>query len=266
MLDLLGRRRRCRTQASASTSSMRSTRQDAAAPRCSASSAGRRLHRQARRRRRGRAAGQSRSRHAAFRGVPGRGLALPRVASRSCKQKRRSGERAARRGLPRSRRRDQSCRSSATASRTRRRRSTTSDLSRRAAARCARLKAAGFMLVVVTNQPDVGKGMQRREVVDAMHAPASAAALPVDDISMCTHRAGRSCDCRKPKPGMLLAAARELGIDLAAASWSATAGATLKLAEPLVAGRSSSTLTIRPRRRRPTRYWVAAEAADVVRQ
>ncbi len=35
---------------------------------------------------------------------------------------------------------------------------------------CARLKAAGFLLVVITNQPDVGRGLQRRETVEAMHA------------------------------------------------------------------------------------------------
>ncbi|MDO8941564.1 MAG: HAD-IIIA family hydrolase, partial [Desulfobacterales bacterium] len=77
-----------------------------------------------------------------------------------------------------------------------------------------RLKNAGFWLVVVTNQPDVAKGIQRREVVDAMH-DLLRAMLPVDDIRVCWCPEGPSCDCYKPKPGLLLEAARDLGIDLA---------------------------------------------------
>jgi len=79
----------------------------------------------------------------------------------------------------------------------------------------ARLRDAGFRLVVVTNQPDVARGTQRREVVDAMHA-ALAAALPLDDIRVCDHDDRDGCACRKPKPGMLEAAARESGVSLPA--------------------------------------------------
>jgi D-glycero-D-manno-heptose 1,7-bisphosphate phosphatase len=77
-----------------------------------------------------------------------------------------------------------------------------------------RLRAAGFLNVVVTNQPDVATGKQRREVVDAMHARLLAD-LPIDAIKVCFHVDADGCDCRKPRPGMLLEAARELGIDLA---------------------------------------------------
>lgn len=86
-------------------------------------------------------------------------------------------------------------------------------------AACAKLKAAGFLLVVVTNQPDVGRGMLKREIVETIHADMCQQ-LPIDRVEVCYHPGqGQSdCDCRKPRPGMLLRAARELGIDLAQ-SW-----------------------------------------------
>lgn len=77
----------------------------------------------------------------------------------------------------------------------------------------ARLHAAGFCLVVVTNQPDVGAGKLRREVVEQMHARLRAW-LPLDDIKVCYHTDADRCACRKPNPGLLLEAARERGIDL----------------------------------------------------
>jgi len=80
-----------------------------------------------------------------------------------------------------------------------------------------RLHAAGFLLVVVTNQPDVSTGLTRREAVGEMHRRLREW-LPVDDIKVCCHVEADGCDCRKPKPGMLLAAARERGIDLRS-SW-----------------------------------------------
>ena len=81
---------------------------------------------------------------------------------------------------------------------------------------CAQLKAAGFLLIVATNQPDVGRGTQRREVVEAMHA-AMCAALPIDRVEVCYDPGqGEPSEFRKPAPGMLLRAARELRIDLAA--------------------------------------------------
>jgi D-glycero-D-manno-heptose 1,7-bisphosphate phosphatase len=77
-----------------------------------------------------------------------------------------------------------------------------------------RLKAAGFLLVVVTNQPDVANGLTTKETVEAMHAEVRSR-LPVDDIAVCYHVDGDDCACRKPKPGMILKAAQEHGIDLA---------------------------------------------------
>lgn len=67
----------------------------------------------------------------------------------------------------------------------------------------ARLKQAGYRLVVVTNQPDVARGEQDRRVVDAINA-ALLASLPLDEVRVCYHDDRDGCACRKPKPGLLL--------------------------------------------------------------
>ncbi len=77
------------------------------------------------------------------------------------------------------------------------------------------LKAAGLLLIGVTNQPDVARGMQRREVVESINQ-AVAAALPLDDMLVCYHDDRDGCECRKPRPGLLVQAAAKHGIDLAA--------------------------------------------------
>jgi D-glycero-D-manno-heptose 1,7-bisphosphate phosphatase len=84
---------------------------------------------------------------------------------------------------------------------------------------CRRLKQAGFVLIVVTNQPEVGRGTMKKEVVETMHA-RMCRELPIDRVGVCYHPGhGLShCDCRKPKTGLLVAAAQELNIDLAQ-SW-----------------------------------------------
>uniref|UniRef100_Q02BY5 D,D-heptose 1,7-bisphosphate phosphatase n=1 Tax=Solibacter usitatus (strain Ellin6076) TaxID=234267 RepID=Q02BY5_SOLUE len=76
------------------------------------------------------------------------------------------------------------------------------------------LKRAGYLLIVVTNQPDVARGTQSREAVNSMNA-AVGAALPVDEFLVCWHDDGEDCDCRKPKPGLVMAAAERHQIDLA---------------------------------------------------
>ncbi len=80
---------------------------------------------------------------------------------------------------------------------------------------CRRLKQAGYLLVVATNQPDVGRGTLKQEAVEEIHAEMRRQ-LPLDRVEVCYHpgKGLSGCDCRKPKPGMLLRAARELHIDL----------------------------------------------------
>jgi D-glycero-D-manno-heptose 1,7-bisphosphate phosphatase len=77
-----------------------------------------------------------------------------------------------------------------------------------------RLKDLGLLLLVVTNQPDVGRGRQTRERVEEIHALLQSC-LPIDDIFVCYHANDEDCICRKPKPGLLLQAARKYSIDLA---------------------------------------------------
>ena len=77
-----------------------------------------------------------------------------------------------------------------------------------------RLKAAGFKVIVITNQPDIATGRTDRATVAAMHDEIRRR-LDVDDIKLCAHVDADNCHCRKPKPGMLLEAANEWGIDLA---------------------------------------------------
>ena len=76
------------------------------------------------------------------------------------------------------------------------------------------LAAAGFALVVVTNQPDVARGTQDRAAVEAMN-DLLCRELPLLGVLACYHDGPDGCACRKPKPGMLLEAARRWGLDLA---------------------------------------------------
>ena len=75
------------------------------------------------------------------------------------------------------------------------------------------LRAAGYLLIVVSNQPDVARGRQTREAVEEINARLRRE-LPLDEIRVCYHDEGDGCSCRKPAPGMLHDAAREHGISL----------------------------------------------------
>lgn len=78
---------------------------------------------------------------------------------------------------------------------------------------CARLVDAGWLLVVVTNQPDVARGTTTTAEVDAINA-AVTDGLPIAEVVVCAHDDVDDCACRKPRPGMLVAAAERHGIDL----------------------------------------------------
>ena len=75
------------------------------------------------------------------------------------------------------------------------------------------LREAGFMLIVVTNQPDVARGTTPRAVVEQINNHLHAC-LPIDEFRTCYHDSIDGCDCRKPLPGALFAAAKEHDIDL----------------------------------------------------
>jgi D-glycero-D-manno-heptose 1,7-bisphosphate phosphatase len=76
-----------------------------------------------------------------------------------------------------------------------------------------RLRAIGYRLVVVTNQPDVGRGTMARETVEAIHAQMLKT-LALDGIEVCLHGGSEDCDCRKPRPGMLVRDGTAHGIDM----------------------------------------------------
>jgi D-glycero-D-manno-heptose 1,7-bisphosphate phosphatase len=84
---------------------------------------------------------------------------------------------------------------------------------------CRALKAAGFLLVVATNQPEVGRGTLERTEVERMHARLLELVPEIDRVEVCYDPGrGEKSLRRKPAPGMLLDAAKALGIDMAR-SW-----------------------------------------------
>jgi D-glycero-D-manno-heptose 1,7-bisphosphate phosphatase len=76
-----------------------------------------------------------------------------------------------------------------------------------------RLAEAGLLPIVVTNQPEVGRGLIAPAVLEEMHERLRKA-VPVEDIFVCVHDSRDGCECRKPKPGMLYAAAEKWDVDL----------------------------------------------------
>ena len=76
-----------------------------------------------------------------------------------------------------------------------------------------KLHDANYLLIVVTNQPDVARRITKREDVELINAFLSTQ-LPIDDFKTCYHDSEYKCSCRKPLPGALLEAAQEHDIDL----------------------------------------------------
>jgi D-glycero-D-manno-heptose 1,7-bisphosphate phosphatase len=72
--------------------------------------------------------------------------------------------------------------------------------------------AGGFLTLVVTNQPDVATGRTTQAIVDQIH-DILRRTLALDAIYTCTCVEGPGCDCYKPRPGMLIRAASEWGVD-----------------------------------------------------
>jgi D-glycero-D-manno-heptose 1,7-bisphosphate phosphatase len=84
-----------------------------------------------------------------------------------------------------------------------------------AAATCARLRAAGFLLVMVTNQPDIARGITTRAAVDRIN-DRLVTELALDAAWVCPHDDADACGCRKPQPGLILDAADQYDVDLGA--------------------------------------------------
>lgn len=80
---------------------------------------------------------------------------------------------------------------------------------------CSMLRQAGFLLILVTNQPDIGRGTQTLSIMEAMHERLQET-IPLDRIEICTAADDDAQDAhrRKPAPGMLFDAAKALNIDL----------------------------------------------------
>jgi len=78
---------------------------------------------------------------------------------------------------------------------------------------CAALRAAGFLLIGCTNQPDIARGTTSRGFVDWVNAEV-AVACGLDEMRLCPHDDADACHCRKPRPGMLTDAAAAHGVDL----------------------------------------------------
>jgi D-glycero-D-manno-heptose 1,7-bisphosphate phosphatase len=80
------------------------------------------------------------------------------------------------------------------------------------------LRHSPYKLVIVTNQAGVGKQLFSLDTVKAINdgivACIQAAGGKIDGVFVCPHRSDEQCNCRKPKPGLLLQAAQALSIDL----------------------------------------------------
>jgi len=75
------------------------------------------------------------------------------------------------------------------------------------------LQELGYLLIVITNQPDVTRGTTPIKIVNDINNYLKQE-LNLDDIFCCFHDNADNCECRKPKPGMILTAAKEWNIDL----------------------------------------------------
>ena len=78
---------------------------------------------------------------------------------------------------------------------------------------CGKLREAGFALILITNQPDIARGLVTVQEVSEMNRRLQVY-LQLDGVGLCPHDDSARCSCRKPRPGLLLEAARVWDIDL----------------------------------------------------
>ena len=105
------------------------------------------------------------------------------------------------------------------------------------------LTTLGFMLVLVTNQRGIARGLMSTDDLARVHgfmqSELQRNSVPIDRIYYCPHEEFEGCSCRKPEPGMLLAACSDYGID---PSTSYTVGDSAK---DVLAGKRAGTRTVR---------------------
>jgi len=101
----------------------------------------------------------------------------------------------------------------------------------------SRLADHGYELIVVTNQPDISRGLLEHSELEKIHQKLRAL-TPIRHIYICPHDSGNGCNCRKPGPGLLLQAARDLKLNLRT-SW--TVG---DRDSDLLAGQQAGTRTV----------------------
>lgn len=82
----------------------------------------------------------------------------------------------------------------------------------------AQLNRAGFHVLVATNQSGIGRGYYDVQMLDRIHekmfAELAAVGGHIDEVFFCPHLPSDHCDCRKPKPGLLLQIQKKYGVDL----------------------------------------------------
>ena len=76
-----------------------------------------------------------------------------------------------------------------------------------------KLRKAGYILIGITNQPDVARGLMKKIIVDTINN-FLVSSLPLDEIRTCYHDDIDNCSCRKPLPGLILLAAAKYRIEL----------------------------------------------------
>ena len=126
---------------------------------------------------------------------------------------------------------------------------------------CKKLQEAGFALILITNQPDIARGLVSAEQVSEMNRRLQRF-LQLDGVGVCPHDDAARCSCRKPQPGLLLEAARVWNIDLESSSSWAIDGAISKPAIAPGAAQYSST-TATPNSARMARSSASARCAKL---
>ena len=114
---------------------------------------------------------------------------------------------------------------------------------------CRRMREAGYLLILATNQPDIARGTADAGEIAKIHQQLRRY-LRLDELKVCPHDDSAGCECRKPKPGLLIEAARDWNIDLAASYFVGDRWRDIRPASAPDAARCSSTIATQSASRR----------------